>query len=116
MNARAKVESARDRYRPVVRHHLPGCEGDELMLRCSLLLTRDMATAQLHRCSEEAEGLLATIAGLAGRYAFAPMPVRRLRELREQIVRLTSCASGIEMFAFKLASPNVEAGGQDARG
>lgn len=116
MNASAKVLSRRDDYIPQVKAFVPLCDGEELTLRCSILLARDMATKQMQRCSEESYGILAAIAGLASRYAFAAMPIERLEELRYEIVRLVSCASGIEMFAFKLSSPDAEAGGQDARG
>lgn len=116
MNAPVKVRSRRDDYIPQVRAFVPLCEGEELTLRCSILLARDMATKQMQRCSDEAYGILAAIAGLASRYAFTPMPRERLEEIRYEIVRLVSCASGIEMFAFKMASPDTKAGGQDARG
>lgn len=111
MNAPAKIPSARDQYRPQVKRFVPGCEGRELELRCSLLLLRDQATSRMRNCSDEAHAVCALIVRLACEYAFATMPLELLEELRYEAVRLGTCASGLEMFAYKLAT-----GGQDAGG
>lgn len=110
MNAPAKVAPARDRYIPIVRHHVPLCEGDELSIRCSILYTRDLATAGLRRASDEAAGILTEIQRLATDNAFRRVPIEELTELRAQLVRLLSCASGLEMFAHRIAE------GSNARG
>jgi hypothetical protein len=112
MNAPAQITPARERYLPIVRHLLPGCMGEELQLRCSILLMRDKATSNMRHCSEEAHGILGEINRLAARYAYESMPIEELQELRRQMVQLTSCASGLEMFAWRLANP----GGADAGG
>lgn len=110
MNAPTNIRSRRDDYVPQVTAILPTCEGKELALRCSILLVRDRATAALRRCSDEACGILQTVERLASIYAFQSMAIERLDELRSELVRLLTCASNLEMFAYKMA------GGQDARG
>lgn len=110
MNAPAGIKpAARDKYIPIVTHHLPTCEGQELSIRCSILLVRDQATSSLRRCSDEAHGILTEIQRLATLNAYRSMPLEHLAELRRHLVRLLSCASGLEMFAYEL-------GGSDARG
>lgn len=110
MNAPARIASARDRYIPIVTHHMPGCAGDELTFRCSILLLRDQAGSSLRRCSEEAAGVLLQVQRLATLHAYAPMAIEELAELRRQLTRLVSCASGLEMFAFRLAGGTDEGG------
>lgn len=105
MNAPAKIRSARDDYIPQVRRFVPGCRGRELELRCSLLLSRDQAASAAQRCSREAEGILEHILWLVDEHAFRRMPLDRLEEVREHVVRLVCCASGLESFAFRLAFP-----------
>lgn len=109
MNAPAQIRNrARDAYIPTVQALLPGCEGDELTLRCSILNMRDRATSHLRGCSEDAGPVLQTVELLATRYAFTSMPIEDLKALRYQMVRLVSCASGLEAFAWSYA------GGSDA--
>lgn len=112
MNAPAKVAPSRDRYIPIVKQHLPTCEGKALELRCSLLMTRDNATSSMRRCSDEAHGILAEIQRLATLYAFTSMPIEELAELRYRLGMLVACASGLEMFAYRLQNP----GGANAGG
>jgi hypothetical protein len=110
MNAPASIKPAgRDRYRLIVEHHCPAISEEELQVRCSILLVRDKATSSLRRCSEEAHGILTEIQRLGDLHAFRSMPLEQLAELRRQMVRLLSCASGLEMFAYEI-------GGADARG
>lgn len=108
MNAPAKITPARDRYLPIVKHHLPACEGTELTLRCSLLLMRDNATSNLRRCSAASAGVLSEVERLATLYAYAPMPNEQLAELRYQLLRLTAAASGLEQFAYRLSGGTNE--------
>lgn len=103
---------ARDKYVPIVRHHMPHCEGEELSLRCSLLLMRDQAASRLDKCSEEAWPTLSEVNRLATLYAYRRIPLGELRDLRRRLIQLTMCASGLEMFAYRLAYP----GGTDAGG
>jgi hypothetical protein len=112
MNAPARIRPARAKYEPIVTHHMPLCEGQELDLRCSILQMRDNATSRLRRCSEEAYGILQDIQRLGTQYAYARIPLEELKELRYRLLQLTQTASGLEMFAYRLAHP----GGTDARG
>jgi len=112
MNAPAKVQPTRNRYAPIVRHHMPGIGKDETELRCSLLLMRDQATSSMRRCSDEAYGILQQVQRLADQYAYARMSFDDLSALRSQLVRLISCASGLEAFAFSLATGGTDAGGE----
>ena len=103
MNAPARVAPARNRYRSIVKHHLPACSPEELDARCSLLLIRDQATSHLRRCSDEARPILDHITRLATEYAYRSIPLSELQELRYRITMLTACASGLEMFAYRLS-------------
>lgn len=114
MNAPAKIKPSRARYVPIVKHHLPRCEGKELDLRCSILFLRDQATSTMQRCSDEAHGTLSEVQRLGSDYAYAYISIEQLEEVRYLLLRLTTCASGLERLAFKLAYP--EAGGSDAGG
>lgn len=105
MNAPAKIAPARDKYIPIVTHHVPGCTGRDLMLRCSILLMRDQATATMRKCSDEAFGVMQQIQQLANAYAYAALPADELAELRYQMLRLTMAASGLEQFAYRRAYP-----------
>jgi hypothetical protein len=110
VNAPAKIAPSRDRYIPIVKHHLPHCEGKELSLRCSILLMRDKATSSARHCSDEAYPLLSEIGRLATVHAYGSMPIESLELLQYELLRLTSVASGLEGFAFALAGGN-DAGG-----
>lgn len=105
MNAPANITPTRDRYIPQVKEFVPLCEGEDLTQRCSILMMRDQATAGLRRCSAEAAPILEHIQRVASQYAFTKMPADRLKELRYQLVRLVTCASGLEQFAFRLEYP-----------
>jgi len=115
MNEPIPIRPSRDRYIPIVRQHVPTCQGKEMELRCSLLMVRDQSASALRRCSEEAYGILAEVHRLASENAFTHMPLAELAELRRQLVQLTACASGLEMFAYRRAFPNA-AGGTNAGG
>lgn len=101
---------ARERYVPIVQHHMPGCKGEELSLRCSLLLMRDQAASRLGRCSGEAYPTLCEVNRLATIFAYQRIPLAELKELRAQLIRLTVAASGLEMFAYRLAYPEAANG------
>jgi hypothetical protein len=105
VNAPAKIAASRDRYIPIVKNRLPTCDGQALVHRCSILLLGDQASASMRRCSEEAYGILAEVSRLAALYAYASLPIAELSELRHRLGMLTTCASGLEGFAFRLAYP-----------
>lgn len=115
MNAPAKIAPARERYETIVRHHLAGCSGKELELRCSILLMRDKAQSHMRGCSEEAYGVLEQVWRLGVLYAYELMPIGELEELRYRMLQLTQTASGLEQMAFRLAHPGGS-GGDDAGG
>lgn len=110
MNAPATITPARDRYKPIVLHHCPGCEGETLSLRCSLLLIRDNAASALRRCSDESAGVLTEVQRLAATYAFAPIPTDELKELRRALLNLTASASSIEAFAYRFSNGERDEG------
>lgn len=115
MNAPANIAPKRvAMYKPQVRAFMPGVVGEELDLRASILMTRDQATRGLTRCSDEAAGILAEVERLARDVAFSRMPLDILRDVRAQLIRLLSCATGLETIAYRIAHPDE--GGVDARG
>jgi hypothetical protein len=105
VSAPAKIVPTRDRYIPQVKAFVPLCDGEALVVRCSILMMRDQATAGMRRCGDEARPVLNTIMELAGHYAFVTMPIERLQELRKELVRLTMCANALERFAYRLEYP-----------
>jgi hypothetical protein len=109
MNAHAEIRPERAQYEPLVDRFLPGCSGEELALRCSLLLLRDNATQGLNHCSDEAHDPLRAVERLASRYAYASVPLEQLKLLRYELVRLVTVATGLEQFAKAM-------GEQHARG
>ncbi|NJC06533.1 hypothetical protein GGQ97_002326 [Sphingomonas kaistensis] len=115
MNAPANILPKRiAQYEPQVRTFVPGIEGEEIALRCAILFARDQATRGLTRCSAEAAGTLAEVERLARDVAFARIPLDILRDIRAQLIRLLSCATGLETIAYRIAHP--DGGGVDARG
>lgn len=103
----APVTPARDRYVPTVKGFVPLCEGEELKLRCSILLIRDQAAAGSRHCSWEAAPTLEHVERLGAHYAFAKMPISRLKDLRNQMLRLATSASGLDLFAYLLEHPEA---------
>lgn len=69
----------------------------------------------MRRCSDDAYATLHEAHRLASTYALQSMSAERLDDLRYQLLRLTMAASGLEMFAYKLAFPNG-GGGTDEGG
>lgn len=110
MNAPAKIMPAREKYALIVQHHCPSAQGEELSLRCSILLLRDKATSNARHCADEAAPILHEIERLATLYAYSNIPTDELKELRYRLLQLTQTASGLNMFAYRLS------GGADASG
>lgn len=94
----APVNIPRAAYYRTVERLVPSAMERERDLRASMLLMRDNAAAALNYCHADAAPVLAHIADLAGRYALAGMSVSDLEEMRRLLVRLTTCASGLEGF------------------
>jgi hypothetical protein len=112
VNAPARISLPRDAYIPAVTRLMPSVHGDELSLRCSLMLMRDQASSALRRCTEDAFGLLTALEALATRYVFQEMTVDELKQVRWMLVSLTATASSVNGFALgRLAPP---AGGENA--
>jgi uncharacterized protein (UPF0335 family)/DNA modification methylase len=95
-----RLSRRRHGARPVLRrrHHRPrrrspgrNCIGIEL----------NPEYAEIAR----AYGILAEVSRLAALYAYASLPIAELSELRHRLGMLTTCASGLEGFAFRLAYP-----------
>lgn len=107
MNAPVNPKEA---YVPIVHAHMPWCTGRELSLRCSIMLMRDRATADLRRSGEVDGGVLEEIVRLAILFAYRRMPLEALEALRSEMVRLVGVARGLREFEAQLS------GGQDARG
>lgn len=113
MNAPAAATyPSREDYVPAVRAFCPAAEGEELELRASLLLMRDMSMSTKPRCSEEGWQILDLVERTASRDAFRSMSIAELAEIRRLLIRLVSTASGFDaLFARQLPL-----GGTDGRG
>lgn len=94
-----RPQHQREAYAPIVQRFLPGCEGEELNLRCSLLLMRDRAAVRAKHCSDDAYPLLAHVERMATGRAFSSMPLDTLRETRRLCVMMFANASGLEAIA-----------------
>lgn len=101
----------RDRYGHSIDTLMPQATGRERELRCSLMLARDRANAGLNHCCAEAYPILVVIADLAGRHVFVPMPLEVLEALRYQVIRLATCAAGLETL---FGAPPPDDGSPDA--
>lgn len=106
MNAPVVHESRRQ-YVPTVNALMPGAQGDELDIRCSLLLMRDCAAAAKGSCSGEAYPILDEVERLASRFAFQGMPIEELQELRKVMRQIVAAAASLDDWAGK---------GNDGRG
>ena len=90
------INPQRAAYEPAVRNLLPGCEGDELLLRSSMMLLRDQAANRMKHCSDEAYGVLQQVQRLGSDHALTSMPVDALASVRRAMVRLSAQASDLE--------------------
>lgn len=98
MNALSRIEPTPERmvYVPLVQRYLPGCSGQELGLRCSMLLMRDKATAVLRDCCPETAQILEAVERIATTHAFQPMSQERLERARYNLLRLVATASNFQ--------------------
>ena len=115
MNARASNVAyvpQSEQYVPVLKRVLPGAQGEELQLRCSILAHRDNCAAALTRCSDDAYPFLLAVEQLATKYAYVEMPLARLRLLRKNIAMIVANTSSIEALAYFIATgEDFNAGG-----
>jgi hypothetical protein len=110
MNApAAPTYPKREDYHPNVLAFLPGCAGEELEHRSSLLLMRDRAMATKPACSEYGWEILDMVERIAREHAFRSMPLAELAEVRRLLIRLVSTASGFDA----LYAPQLPIGGVD---
>ena len=97
MNAETKpLMPQRADYEPTVKALRPGCTGEELDIRASLLLMRDRAMSVKRRSSEPGWVVLDVVEKLASDNALQPMPLDDLKEIHRLAIRLVSCASGLD--------------------
>jgi hypothetical protein len=101
----------RDDYAPTVRALMPGSDGEDMEIRCSLLLMRDCATSAKRYCSEEAWPVLDHVERLASHYAFKHMPLDRFTELRAAMRKLVAAAGALD----EATKDQPARGGMDTR-
>lgn len=103
----------RDDYLPIVKGILPFCQGEELTIRASLLLMRDMAKATKPIACESAWALLDIVEREADAMAFRGMPIEDLREVRRLCSRCVATASGFDaLYQPRLPLDQGEANGR----
>jgi hypothetical protein len=102
----------RSDYEPIVRGLRPMCDGEELMLRSSLLLMRDRAMATKTRACEPAWMLLDVVERVASENAMNHrVDLESLREMRRLCVMCVCNASGFDA----LFQPRLPLGEGEAR-
>lgn len=105
----------REDYEPIVRGLRPLCDGEELMLRTSLLLMRDRAMATKNHACEPAWIILDVVERTASDNAMnSRVGLEDLRELRRLCVSCVMAANGFDMM-FQPRLP-LEEGEAHARG
>jgi len=105
----------RSDYEPIVRGLRPFIEGEELMLRSSLLLMRDMAMGTKYAACEPSWRLLDLIENVASETAMNHrMGVEQLRELRRLCAACVAAARDFDLL-FQPRLP-LDQGEADARG
>jgi hypothetical protein len=91
-----KPPHPRDRYIPQVQTFCVDCDGEELELRCSLLLIRDAATVASRQHGEHSSPIMCHVDQLAGAYAFRAAPIEALRALRTNLGHLIRIATSLD--------------------
>jgi hypothetical protein len=105
----------RSDYDNIVKGLKPLCEGEELMLRTSLLLMRDRAIATKPIACEPSWALLDVVERAASEAALNPrVPVDDLRELRRLCLNTVCVASSFD--ALWQPRLPLDQGEADARG
>ena len=88
----------REDYEPIVKGLRPFVEGEELLLRSSLLLMRDRAMATKRAACEPAWALLDVVERQASDNAMNErVSIEDLRELRRLCINCVMAASGFDM-------------------
>lgn len=105
----------RSDYEPIVKGLRPLCDGEELMLRSSLLLMRDRAMATKQVACQPSYMLLEVVERIASENALNHLiDIDTLRELRALCVRTVTCASGFDA-VFQPRLPGIDQGEADGR-
>lgn len=100
----------RSDYEPIVKGLRPLCEGEELMLRSSLLLMRDRAMATKRTASPAGYALLDMVEQVTSGEAFNHrLPIEELREIRRLCVQSVMIARGFDAI-YQPALPGIEDG------
>lgn len=95
-------------YFDVVRGLRPLCQGEELILRSSLLLMRDRAMATKEVACQSGYALLEVVEREASGVALNPRcTVEDLREFQRLCIRLVSTAQGFDML-YQPHIPGIE--------
>ncbi len=105
----------REDYEPIVKGLMPYCSGEELMIRCSLLLMRDRALATKPVASASGWALLDIVEKEANEVALRGMDIENLREFRRLCIRCVSTASGFDVL-YQPRLPGIDEGEAHARG
>lgn len=104
----------REDYESIVRGLRPFVDGEELMLRSSLLLMRDRAMATKPRASEYAWRLLDVVERVGAEHAMNHrVDVESLREMRRICLNIVAAASSFDaMYQPRLPLEDGEANGR----
>jgi hypothetical protein len=98
---------SREDYEPIVRGLRPLVDGEELMLRSSLLLMRDRAMATKRNASEYAWTLLDVVERVGAEHAMNHrVDVESLREMRRICLNIVCAASSFDAMYRALPSPD----------
>jgi hypothetical protein len=99
----------RSDYESIVKGLRPLCDGEELMLRTSLLLMRDRAIATKPISCESSWALLDIVDRETSDAAFRSLSLDDLRELRRLCIQCVMTASGFDGL-YQPRLPGLEGG------
>jgi hypothetical protein len=85
-------------YIPIVKAMIPFCDGEDLRLRCGLLLMRDRAIASKPNTVEPTWQLLDIVQRESEEAAFRTMSLDDLREIRRLCIAVVMAANGFNQF------------------
>lgn len=97
----------RSDYEPIVRGLRPLCDGEELMIRTSLLLMRDRAIATKPIACASAWALLDIVEKEVNEIALRTIPIEDLRQFRYLCLRCVTTASGFDVL-YQPGLPGLE--------
>lgn len=102
-------------YEPIVKGLKPLCDGEELMLRSSLLLMRDRAIATKQRACASSYALLDVVEREASDAALNHrVPLDDLRELRRLCIQCVYISAGFDAM-YQPSLPGMDEGEADGR-